>query len=39
MICCKNVVDVAHLFLKEKWYVYNNFTTNPKWQVVTGYYC
>ena len=26
-------------FFQEKWYIYNNFTTNPKWQVVTGCYC
>ena len=23
----------------EKWYAYNNFTINLKWQVVTGCYC
>ena len=26
-------------FFFEKWYVHTIFTTNPKWQVVTGYYC
>ena len=23
----------------EKWYVHNIFTTNPKWQIITGCYC
>ena len=27
------------IFYHEKCYVYNIFTTNFKWQVVTGYYC
>ena len=34
-------VEVRFLlgFYKEKWYVYNIFTTNSKWQIVSGYYC
>ena len=31
-------VYVLFFFFLEKWYVYNIFTTNSKWQVVTGYY-
>ena len=27
-----------YIYIYEKWYVYNNFTTNSKWQVVTGCY-
>ena len=26
-------------FFFEKCYMHNIFTTNPKWQVVIGYYC
>ena len=32
-------VKLEPKFFKEKWYVYNIFTTNPKWQVLTSCYC
>ena len=28
-----------YIYIYEKWYVYNIFTTNPKWQIVTNCYC
>lgn len=30
--------EILTLYNVEKWYVYNNFITNPKWHVVTNYY-
>ena len=30
--------EILTLCNVEKWYVYNNFITNPEWQVVTNYY-
>ena len=36
---CRDQYSIFAYLLKEKWHVYNIFTTNPKWQVVTGCYC
>ena len=36
----RNSIVYLIIFLKEKWYVHNIFTINPKWQVVViGCYC